>query len=355
MGYVSAKVLSETINIDEVSEGARKEWDKRQRGRRRVEQWVIRLLPVGMIVMAVVFYLLSAPHTSFLLNLITPGRGDIAPIGWEFGIIIVAAFIAAGWNNWLTKSILWTLLGLSVLINIAGGFIAVINANEIELASETVGGLLGRVGELPATYQIVLLLTLPIGFVIPIIAKFTGEAVVKMTLGLVRFETQNDDERWIQERPMVVHSALMQAAIKMGAGAKTAGNWAAAVVQSLYREDVQRMGADAVGNQRIRIVEPAHQPMGFLRRIGQPGQSNAVLSPAQNQNGADNLPSTDNNTSPVVRLSKKQIVEWLQQQPAEVQALHPKAMCKMYMAQEHGFESEAGYKTFERAKQDLGL
>lgn len=353
MAHVSAKVLSEIIQIDSVIEEARKEWDKRQRGRRRVEQWLVKLLPAGMIVMAIVFYLLSAPHTSFLLNMITPGRGDVAPIGWEFGIIIVAAFIAAGWRNWVTQSILWILLGLSVLINIAGGFIAVINAAEINLGAETVGGLLNRVGELPATYQIVLILTIPIGTVIPIIAKFTGEAVVKMTLGVVRFETQNDEERWIQERPMVAHSALFQAAIKEGAGAKTAGNWAAAVVQSLYREDVQQMSAEAIGGQRIRVLDTERRPIGFLPQSGQSGQSAPVLSIPQNPSAGEIVPSKDTNNSPVVRLSKRDAVEWLRSNP-HMLGKHPREMCKAYMLEVHGFESDSGYKTFERAKSELG-
>lgn len=353
MAHVSAKVLSEIIIVDAVIEEARKEWEKRQRGRRRIEQWVIKLMPAGMIVMAVVFYMLSAPHTSYLLNMITPGRGDVAPIGWEFGIIIVAAFIAAGWQNWVTQSILWILLGLSVLINIAGGFIAVINAAEINLAGETIGGLLGRVGELPATYQIVLILTFPIGFVIPIIAKFTGEAVVKMTLGIVRFETQNDEERWIQERPMVAHSALFQAAIQKGAGAKTAGNWAAAVVQALYREDVRRMSA-AVGEQRIRVLDLERLPIGFRTQIGQLGQSAPVLNNFQNQQAGEITPSKDTNNSPVLRLSKKDAIEWLRNN-LHMSAKHPKEICKAYMMEVHGFESDSGYKTFERAKQELGL
>lgn len=353
MAHVSAKVLSEIIDIDAVVEESRREWDKRQRGRLRFEQWIVRLMPVGMVIMAVVFYALSAPHTSYLLNMITPGSGQFAPIGWEFGILVVAAFIAAGWHNLLTATILWTLLGLSVVINIAGGFIAVINAAEVNLANETVGGLLSRVGELPATYQIVLVLTIPIGFIIPIIAKFAGEAIVKMTLGLVRFETQNAEERWIQERPVVAHSALFQAAIKEGAGAKTAGNWAASVVQGLFREDVRQMSAAAVSGQRIRVLDLQRRPIGFLPQSGQSQTVQHDFSPAQNPSAGEILPSKDTSNSPVVRLSKRDAIEWLQNNP-HMLGKHPREMCKAYMLEVHGFESDSGYKTFERAKSELG-
>lgn len=360
MGYVSAKVLSETINIDEVIEGARTEWEGRQKKRRSLERWLIKSLPFGMVLMVAIFYGLSAPHTATLLGLITPGFVGqyLAPLGWELGVLIFSALREAGWHGRLTGAVLMLLLVLSVIINIAGAFIAVVSAGSgVDLQLDTASQLLGRFGTLPATYQVVLILLVPIGAVIPIIAKLAGEGVVKLAMGTVTLDSQSDDERWIESRLMVVQSALFQAGIKGGAGAKTAGNWAAAVVQNIYREDV--ISTQAVGRQRVRFATPAAQPMGFLRGNNlSERQSNALSVFDRPENIEDfetNLPSKDTTGTATVRLSKKEVVEWLQQQPADVQVMHPRAICKLYMEQKHGYESDAGYKTFERAKQTLGL
>lgn len=360
MGYVSAKVLSESIDIDEVIEGARADWESRQRKRRSLEKWLIKSLPFGMVAMVIIFYGLSAPHTALLLGLITPTFVGqyFAPFGWELGVLIFSALREAGWHGRLTGTVLWVLLILSVVINVAGAFIAVVSAGAgVDLQLDTVEQLLGRFGTLPATYQVVLVLLVPIGAVIPIIAKLAGEGVVKLAMGTVTLESQSDDERWLEARFMVVQSALFQAGIKAGAGAKTAGNWAAAVVSNIYREDTRQ--ANAVSNKRVRFVEQAAQPMGFLRGNNLSGrQSDALSVPDDISNSddvRDNTPSKDTTAMPTVRLSKKEVVAWLEQQPTDIQGMHPRAMCRVYMQQEHGFESEVGYKTFERAKQTLGL
>lgn len=348
MAYVSAKVLSETINIDEVIEEARKTWDKRNRSRRRLEQWLVRLLPVGLVVMTAIFYGLSAPHTAALLTLITPTFGPFAPLGFELGILTLSALREAGWRSRSNTAMLLTLLILSVIINIAGAFIAVVSvATNSSLASDTLSGLLSRFDTLPASIQVVLFLIAPVGAVIPIMAKMTGEAVMKLALGKVSLEMQSDDERWLQERFMVAQSALLQAAISSGAGAKTAGNWAAAVVQQLYREDVRMVGA--ISQQRVRFVEEQRQPAGFLRGLSKTVQP--VLSVSEKADTAGNPLSKDTG---LPRLSKRDAIEWLRANE-QMQSLHPRAMCKAYMMEKHGIESEAGYKTFERAKQDLGL
>lgn len=350
MAYVSAKVLNEIINIDEVVEEARTTWEKRQRSRRRLEQWLVKALPAGLVVMSGIFYGLSAPHTAALLTLITPQIGPIAPLGFELGILTLSALREAGWKSHANVAMLLILLILSVVINVAGAFIGVVSAaTDTSLASDTLPGLLSKYDTLPAIMQVVLALIAPVGAMIPVMAKLTGEAVMKLALGKVALETQSDDARWIQERPMIVHSALFQAATKTGAGAKTAGNWAAAVVKSLFREDILETGIAAVSDQRIVILEPSRSPMGFLRGIGQSGQSAPVLSVSENQQPLPIVPSKDRDS---IRLSKKAIVEWLRDNP-QVHHLHPKQMCEVYMETIHGFKSDSGYKTFERAIQEL--
>jgi hypothetical protein len=298
MGYVSAKVLSEMIDIDGVIEEARDTWEKRQRKRRSLEKWIVRLLPVGLVIMTAIFYGLSAPHTAALLSLITPGFGTVAPLGFELGVLTLAALREAGWRSMTNTVMLLILLALSIVINIAGAFIAVVSlATSTSLSTDTLAGLLARFDTLPATIQVVLMLIAPVGATIPVMAKLTGEAVMKLALGKVTLETQSNDEQWGHERSMVVNSALYQAAIKAGAGSKTAGNWATSVVENIYRDDVQQGSARAVSNQRVGIRELVKRPVGFLTNsanganLANVPNSNQDSSQVQNDSNPMNSPS----------------------------------------------------------------
>lgn len=288
---ITVKSLSEHIDIHGVQKEARNSWDSEQRKRRRVEHWLIRFLPFGMVVMVLIFYGLSAPHTAHLLSLITPTFVGqyLAPVGWELGVLIVSALREAGLRNWLTASIMWILLILSIFINIAGGFIAVVSgATEANLQSDTLNQLFERFGDLPATYQVVLILVPFVGAVIPIIAKLAGEAVVKLALGKVRLERDSDEDRWMRDAARVMYTALLQEALKRGAGAKTAANWAQVVTDEMYRfrpQITDGRTADGIARRPVPIVlEPAHRPIGFISPpVSATGQ-------ADGQRTADNEP-----------------------------------------------------------------
>lgn len=357
MAYVSAKVLSEQINIDEIKEQARDDWGKRQRKRRSLEKWIVRLLPVGLVTMTVIFYGLSAPHTAALLTLITPSFGGIAPLGFELGVLTLSALREAGWRSWSNALMLFILLALSVVINIAGAFIAVVSlATNSNLMSDTLTGLLSRFDSLPATIQVVLLLIAPVGAMIPVMAKLTGEAVMKLALGKVTLETQNDDAMWANERAMVVRSALYQAAIKAGAGSKTAGNWAGSVVENIYRDDVRQQRVAAIGTNRVGgLRDLVRRPIGFLGQSHDLSQSQeSPIVPQENIVVSQTAPVTDRNDSPALRLSKKDVSRWLESNP-QVHHLSNREITKIYMAEKFGVETDAGYKTIERARRELGL
>lgn len=236
-GYVSIKVLQESINITEVEKEARATWEREHRKRRRVEQWIIRLLPFGLILMTMIFYGLSAPHTAALMSLITPTFVGqyLAPLGFELGILIIAALLEAGMRSRAAHLVLWVLLILSIVINIAGAFIAVVSlATGVVLEADTIDQLLQRFTSLPATYQVVLALVPFIGAAIPIVAKLSGEVVVKIALGKIRLERESDEQLWAKESAKVMRGALLQAALKMGAGVKTAGNWSSSLAEQMY-------------------------------------------------------------------------------------------------------------------------
>ncbi len=357
MAYVSIKVLSETLNIDTIIEDARQEWQKRENKRRSLEKWLVRLIPIGLIIMAVVFYLLSAPHTAGIVNIITPEYGKLAPIAWELGIVIVSALIEAGWRKTMVFALLWTLVLMSVFINIAGAFIAVIESgSSAALSSDTFLQLLERYGGLPATYQVVLFLVVPIGAVIPLMAKAVGEILIKLAMGRVKLETESDEMRWIKERTRVVYGALFNAALKAGAGTATAGNWANAVTKQIFRETVvpQHDLPEQASTRSIEAPQVGFGAIAHRQGLDSPGQSGALIQSSQNPVVLDTANSKDNNGLSSVRLSRKDLVTWMEQHP-EHQSKHPRALSKLYMLEKHGVESDSGYKSFERVKKEMGL
>lgn len=344
--YISVKVLAERLNIQDIEAQARDEWLKQQRGRRRLEQRLIQIMPGGLVLMVAVFYGLSAPHTAHLLSLITPNFVGqyFAPIGFELGVLIVSALRELGWKNSLTVVILWALLLLSILINIAGGFIAVVSSGvQADISAETFSALLGRFGTLSAATQVVLLLVIPIGSIIPIMSKLAGEAVVKLALGKVRLERQSDEERWAMEGGRVMYSALLQAALKIGAGVKTAGNWAQVVVDEMYAYRAPEKPARA-------LPSPRDGQSGTVPRLSSAAleiQSPAHVSSFRVQSDKDDEKDGD---SP--RIKKGDVIDWLKTNGLH-DHLSDREVAKLYTQARFGVASDSGYKTIQRARKEL--
>jgi len=257
MGTVTLKDLNQRIDVSLVQTQARGKWEKRERGRLSLEHRILNLLPIGLVVMVAVFYSLSAPHTAHILNMVTPGWGVIAPIGFEIGLLIISALIEAGWKARIMYMVLGLLLVMSVVINIAASFLVVVAVSPVvggDISTYTFQELLGLYPTLPASVQVVILMVVPVGFTIPVVTKLAGEAVTKLALGKVTLNSRSVDDLWARVEQHEVKSALMQAAREKGAGVKTAGRWASLVVEQIYG-DTQSMSAigsvGSVGNSQI--------------------------------------------------------------------------------------------------------
>jgi hypothetical protein len=62
----------------------------RQEQRRSFRDLLTGSVPYWIVVVALVHYGLSAPHTAGVFDKLTPGWGFIAPIGVEFGLLYAA-------------------------------------------------------------------------------------------------------------------------------------------------------------------------------------------------------------------------------------------------------------------------
>src|SRR5664279_3963708 len=89
----------------------------------------VKTRPTRLLV-ALVLYGLSAPHTASIFDKLTPGWGWIAPIGVEFGLLYtafcrrVARFASekVTWTLWLLELLLFL---TAMLVNGAGAFTSV--------------------------------------------------------------------------------------------------------------------------------------------------------------------------------------------------------------------------------------
>lgn len=339
MPYITIRDLSEQLAIHDIEKAARREWELESRRRQKLEKWIVALLPPALLVMTAVFYMLSAPHTAGLLDFITPGFGWIAPIGMELGILIIAALRTAGQRNVMTLALLLTLIGMSMLINVIGGFMAVVELGQqadgvmtADIGGQTFVDLVQQFGFLPAAYQAALVLVLPVGISIPFITTLVGEILIKLAFGKVRLETEDLEQKWRKDASKVMHAALLQAAIKQGAGVKTATHWAQSVVDGLYGTSP---------------VVPTAVPRQL---VSTPVLAAAVESPAPDmvavQKDQDDRPD-----NVVARLSRADVLDWLKTH--DVSHLNDREACKQYMREKFGQESDAGYKTFNRARKAL--
>jgi hypothetical protein len=142
-------------------------------------------VPYWIVLVALVLYGLSAPHTAAVFDKLTPGWGFIAPIGVEFGLLY-SAFRRRLAREAL-KATPWTLLALEILlfltamlVNGAGAFSSVVSTTRLDTLSFT--AIVEQFGNLPATSQAALVMAGLSAFIIPIGASVAGEGLAALVL-----------------------------------------------------------------------------------------------------------------------------------------------------------------------------
>lgn len=319
---ISKKQLYEQIDISEVETTARKAWEKEYKRRQSLERVIIGLVPAGIVLMAVIFFMLSAPHTQKILETITPGvAGFFSPLAWELGILIFSVLREAGWKTKTTWFILAILLCMSIFINVFGSLIFVIESSGSAIASLTIQSILAQFGTLPINSQIVLLVSIPVGFIIPIAAKLTGESLIKLALGRIKISTSDLEVLWAKEAGEVLYRSLLKTALKMGATSDQAGSWARTLATQMY------------GFQN-RSEEPQFQPPTPLPAIS---TGNMALTPMQQ-------------IMQPQRVRADELSVWMDQNRERVAILSNREVAKAYTLEKFGEASESSYKTVERVR-----
>ncbi|MEO8612997.1 MAG: hypothetical protein ABI690_34205, partial [Chloroflexota bacterium] len=125
--------MNEIIDLEKLYRQEQRRWLREEAPRRSFRDLLTGSVPYWIVVVALVLYGLSAPHTAGVFDKLTPGWGFIAPIGVEFGLLY-AAFRRRLANS-QKEPLPWTLWALEILlfltamlVNGAGAFSSVVAA-----------------------------------------------------------------------------------------------------------------------------------------------------------------------------------------------------------------------------------
>src|SRR5215213_6620796 len=132
--------MSEMIDMETIYRTERQRWLREEAPRKSVRDVIAQTVPYWIVLVALVLYGLSAPHTASVFDKLTPGWGWIAPVGVEFGLLY-AAFRrrhakhtgeAVPWTLWALEVLLFV---TAMLVNGAGAFTSVVSATQLNSLS----------------------------------------------------------------------------------------------------------------------------------------------------------------------------------------------------------------------------
>lgn len=345
MPQVTLSDLSKWVDLQDIQDTARNTFEAQQRRRRNLNAWLVMLLPWFQLVSFIVFYALSAPHTVYLMERITPVWGKLAPVGLELGVVFVAAMRHKNWRGALTFSILWSLVLVSVIINIGGGFIAVVHSStDNTMLTATLVEIIARFATLPAEYQVLFPLVVIVGTLIPIMGKFSGEAVIKLTSGEIKLEVITLEDLWEKEQFAYIKSALMRFALSKGAGAKTSGSWAQRIAEEMLND------ADGI-LQAVAGLSRDMSPVPNFPKVPTEMGFGAYAPPQK-----DNQNNQDTRTTGTT-LTTRMVERWIDDNPERVQMFIAQPGARRVISRAISEEiagHPAGYKTVERTLKAKG-
>jgi hypothetical protein len=204
--------LNEILDREAIYRKERQRWFKEEAPKRSFREMLTGSVPYWIVLVALVLYGLSAPHTARVFDKLTPGWGWIAPIGVEFGLLYTAfrRRLAASENQKLH----WTLFALEILlfltamlVNGAGSFSSVVLATGLE--SLSFAAITDQFGQLPVTSQAALVMAGLSAFIIPIGTLVAGDGLA--ALALERHGHMGEDykdQRWHEVEFTLVYRAV---------------------------------------------------------------------------------------------------------------------------------------------------
>lgn len=210
--------MNEIPNIETVYRQERERWLREEAPRKSVRSMIVESVPYWIILVALVLFGLSAPHTKGIFDKLTPGWGWIAPIGIEFGLLYCAfqrrlakaKQQAVAWTMWTLEILLFV---TAMLVNGTGAFVSVVSATDIDSLSFSAIG--DEFGNLPATSQAALIMAGLSAFIIPIGTLVAGEGLAALAFE-ERDTTDHREHQWQQVEFMVTYRAVFVRYLEQG-------------------------------------------------------------------------------------------------------------------------------------------
>lgn len=217
-------------NVAAVRDQARRAWEKQARKNIAIQERIGESISWWIVVVALVFFALSAPHTATVFAMLTPWFGYVAPIGVELGQLFTAfrrkysksQGQRVPKSNWALEILLFT---TAIIVNGAGSFAAVVETSD-KTQNKSMAELMSQYGSLPATSQVALFLVPIAALIIPIGAAVAGESLASLFLERKARGGGLLDERWRDVSAEIEFLALRDAAIGRGIAPKDAARWA---------------------------------------------------------------------------------------------------------------------------------
>ena len=216
-------------DVATVRRKARADWERQFKRSLSIEERIGRSTPWWIVIVALVFFALSVPHTMVVFDKITPDVGKVAPFGIEFGLLFASFRRRVGKMTiqlWILEVLLFV---TAIIVNGAGSLEAVVKATE-NVQGQSIAMLVQQLPNLPATSQVALILVPVAALIIPIGTVAAGEGLAALVL-----ERQDGIDlitvRWVEVASEVEFEALRDAAISMGNTPARSIKWAGDIVQ----------------------------------------------------------------------------------------------------------------------------
>jgi hypothetical protein len=225
-----------SLNIEAIHQSTREQWFKQRARRRSFRQLIEASVPSWIVILACALFALSAPHTTKMFNMITPGWGGAGVLLCEFGLLYIAfrRKTERKVSGKLPRAI-WGLEALlfltAIIVNGSGALIAVVASAGIDtLSADTI---IKGLGTMPIVAQVGLVLVPLAALIIPIGTVVAGEGLAAHVLEGKQAKTELDNE-WAEVEQLEVYRAAYSYLLKHNVNPRDAQRRAGSATQNLF-------------------------------------------------------------------------------------------------------------------------
>ena len=187
------------VNIETIYHEVKQKWLQEEAPRKPLRHHIADSVPYWIIIVALVFFALSAQHTIAIFNGIAPGAGYAAPIGIEFGLLFASTARQLskshkGRMTWQLGVLEVLLFLVAMLVNGAGSVVSAVESRGLETLSAA--AIIEQFGTMPVTTQALLIVAVAASLFIPLGATVAGQEVARLMLERERGTDDFAESKW---------------------------------------------------------------------------------------------------------------------------------------------------------------